>query len=439
MEKITREEFLEKFRVLYGDKYDYTLANLEQRKEKIIVYCKIHQHYFCVNVFEHTQGVGCTKCSNKYKMTTLEAMEICYQKCGDIYLYDKFKFTTLVSEVVLGCVKHKIYFSVKYNNIIYTKKNVHSRCPKCVKEFEELKLYTKSLEVLEEVISNIEVREKELLEKAILEELKTQEKTKKIIDRNKKLKDSFITKAMEVHNNFYDYSLVEYKDNRTAITIVCPIHGNFKQKPGQHLAKCGCYHCGLDKIKTRFNKTNFGEFVTKANEVHLCRYEYDETTFIRYSDKTKIYCKKCQKHFDQTPSVHLRGVGCPNCNMSRGELKVEKILISSGIEYVKQYKNETCKRQNYLPFDFAILINSNVVGLIEYNGKQHYEVVGFSGDVEKNIRVFEKVKENDLFKSEWVTKNDIPLLVIKYNDTKLKNIINDFYMKCERRKEELGE
>ena len=48
---------------------------------------------------------------------------------------------------------------------------------------------------------------------------------------------------------------------------------------------------------------------------------------------------------------------------------------------------------------------------------------------------FEKIKENDLFKSEWATKNDIPLLVIKYTDTKLKNIIREFRMKCVRRKE----
>lgn len=400
MEKITREEFLEKFRVLYGDKYDYTLSNLEQRKEKIIVYCKVHQHYFCVSIFEHTRGVGCTKCSNKYKMTNFEARNFCYEKYGDLYLYDRFVFKSVLSNVVVGCKKHKEYFNINYTTFRNTKiKN--TLCPKCKSEEESLK-----------------------------EVFKSNSKNKRI---------RFITKAIEVHNNFYDYSLVEYKDNRTAITIVCPIHGNFEQTPHDHLSKCGCYNCGLDKIKARFNKTNFGEFVTKANEVHLCRYEYDETTFIRYSDKTKIYCKKCQKHFDQTPSVHLRGVGCPNCNMSRGELKVEKILISNGIEYVKQYKNETCKRQNYLPFDFAILINSNVVGLIEYNGKQHYEVVRFSGDMEKNIRAFEKVKENDLFKSEWATKNDIPLLVIKYNDTKLKNIINDFYMECERRKEELGE
>ena len=384
MEKITREGFLEKFRVLYGDKYDYTLANLDQRKEKIIVYCKIHQHYFCVNIFEHTQGVGCTKCSNKYKMTTLEAMENCYQKCGDIYLYDKFKFTTLNSDVVLGCIKHKIYFSVKYKNITYMK-NIRSRCPKCVKELEELERYIKSLSKLDEVISNIESNEKEMIERIVLEELKKQEKAQQIIDKNKKLKESFVLKAIEVHNNFYDYSLVEYKDSRTAVIIVCPIHGNFKQKPGQHLAKCGCYQCGLDKIKTRFNKTDFDEFVTKANEVHLNRYEYDKTTFIRYSDKTKIYCKKCKKHFEQTPSVHIRGVGCPNCKMSKGELKVEKILISSGIEYMKQYKNDTCKRQNYLPFDFAILDNSNVVGLIEYNGKQHSQVSNFSTSIEKNI------------------------------------------------------
>ena len=30
------------------------------------------------------------------------------------------------------------------------------------------------------------------------------------------------------HNNFYDYSLVEYKNQKTKIKIICPIHGIFE-------------------------------------------------------------------------------------------------------------------------------------------------------------------------------------------------------------------
>jgi len=40
----------------------------------------------------------------------------------------------------------------------------------------------------------------------------------------------FIKNSNDVHNNFYDYSLVEYINNRTKIKIICPIHGIFMLK-----------------------------------------------------------------------------------------------------------------------------------------------------------------------------------------------------------------
>ena len=45
------------------------------------------------------------------------------------------------------------------------------------------------------------------------------------------------------HNNFYDYSLVEYKNQKTKIKIICPIHGIFEQTPDSH-KKNSCPECG---------------------------------------------------------------------------------------------------------------------------------------------------------------------------------------------------
>lgn len=58
-----------------------------------------------------------------------------------------------------------------------------------------------------------------------------------MIDR---LKD-FITKSNLIHDNFYDYSIVVYKNNRIPVEIICPVHGSFYQKPIIHnVQKCGC-------------------------------------------------------------------------------------------------------------------------------------------------------------------------------------------------------
>lgn len=54
---------------------------------------------------------------------------------------------------------------------------------------------------------------------------------------------AFIAKARAVHGGQYDYSLVEYADNHTAVTIVCPQHGSFQLLPNSHLGGKGCKLC----------------------------------------------------------------------------------------------------------------------------------------------------------------------------------------------------
>lgn len=54
-------------------------------------------------------------------------------------------------------------------------------------------------------------------------------------------REEFIDKANKVHNFKYDYSLVEYKNNKTKIKIICKKCGNiFEQLPCNHLKGFGC-------------------------------------------------------------------------------------------------------------------------------------------------------------------------------------------------------
>ena len=55
--------------------------------------------------------------------------------------------------------------------------------------------------------------------------------------------EQFIKKAQQIHNNKYDYSKVEYVNNRTKVCIICPEHGEFWQTPHSHLSGKGCPHC----------------------------------------------------------------------------------------------------------------------------------------------------------------------------------------------------
>lgn len=53
----------------------------------------------------------------------------------------------------------------------------------------------------------------------------------------------FIEKARKVHGDKYDYSKIYYTNNDTPIEIVCPIHGSFWSAPGDHLKGYGCGWC----------------------------------------------------------------------------------------------------------------------------------------------------------------------------------------------------
>ena len=57
---------------------------------------------------------------------------------------------------------------------------------------------------------------------------------------SRKTKSKFIEEAVEKHGSTYDYSKVDYINAHTKIKIICPIHGEFEQRPHRHLQGDGC-------------------------------------------------------------------------------------------------------------------------------------------------------------------------------------------------------
>ena len=65
----------------------------------------------------------------------------------------------------------------------------------------------------------------------------------------------FIEKAKLIYGEEYNYSKVNYSTNYKNIIIICKYHGEFLQKPSNHLNGSGCYKCGGTK------KLTTGEFI----------------------------------------------------------------------------------------------------------------------------------------------------------------------------------
>jgi predicted RNA-binding Zn-ribbon protein involved in translation (DUF1610 family) len=60
--------------------------------------------------------------------------------------------------------------------------------------------------------------------------------------------EDFIARAIEVHGNRYNYSLVDYViGEKSKVTIICPKCGTFEQNCSSHLYGRGCPKCGFSK------------------------------------------------------------------------------------------------------------------------------------------------------------------------------------------------
>lgn len=125
--------------------------------------------------------------------------------------------------------------------------------------------------------------------------------------------DDFINRSKNVHNDLYDYSLVEYINNTTKVKIICPIHGEFEQTPKNHLKGSGCKECGKIKcINSR--KITTEEFVIKSKNIHSDKYDYSNTIIDGVRSKVKINCP-IHGEFNQEAHKHLNGHGCKKCTI----------------------------------------------------------------------------------------------------------------------------
>lgn len=122
----------------------------------------------------------------------------------------------------------------------------------------------------------------------------------------RKTTGEFIEEARLVHGSKYDYSNVEYKNNREKVLIICPEHGGFLQSPEKHLSGQGCPICGGTK------KSTTDRFIEKARKLHGNKYDYSKVDYTTNKEKVCIICPE-HGEFWQDPHNHLKGKGCPVC------------------------------------------------------------------------------------------------------------------------------
>jgi hypothetical protein len=348
--KLTLDEFKEKANKIHNNKYDYSLIDsIKNNSTKVKIVCPEH------GIFEqkpnsHLNGSGCPICGGKEPVTLEKFIERSNKIHNNKYDYSLVDYKSIRTKIKIICPEHGVFIQ---SPLIHLN---GCGCSKCSGKYS----YT------------------------------TQE---------------FIEKANKIHNNKYDYSLVNYINSSTRINIICPEHGEFEQLPHSHLKGANCSKCaGIYSYDT-------AEFIKKANKVHNNKYDYSLTNYVNQNTKLKIICPK-HGEFIQNSNSHLNGSGCPHCKESKGETLIRNYLLEHNIKFNPQYKFKDCKDERVLPFDFY-LSEHNIC--IEYQGIQHYKPVKYWGDEV----AFDKNKKHDKIKYNYCKQNKIKLIRIKYN----KNII----------------
>lgn len=204
----------------------------------------------------------------------------------------------------------------------------------------------------------------------------------------------FIKKSNYIHDNKYEYSLVNYINNKTKVDILCPIHGIFKQQPDAHLRGQGCLKC--KKV------TTYEDFVDKSNIIHNNLYQYPKFIWSSNKDKIDIICEKHGK-FEQIINDHLNGSGCKICN--KNMLTPEKFF--NKVDIIKY---------NYDNFIFnnnsKVIIMCQIHGEFEQNINDHYNGSGCPKCTNKYITTNKFVE-----KAKIIHGNIYDYSLVEYKDT----------------------
>lgn len=111
----TKGEIILRFREVHGDKYDYSLVNYVNQNTNIKIVCPIHG-VFEQRPQHHGNGSGCTKCANNMRSRD-EFIEIFKDVHGDRYDYSKSYPKTTKGEIDIICKKHGVFSQIVSNHI----------------------------------------------------------------------------------------------------------------------------------------------------------------------------------------------------------------------------------------------------------------------------------------------------------------------------------
>ena len=371
--------FIEKAKIIHGNKYDYSKVKYINNKTKVNIICKIHG-IFMQTPHSHLNENGCRKCGTIsylkkrfFSYTTDNFIEKSKIIHGDKYDYSDVKYINSMTKVNIICKNHGNFMQAPAQHLR------GAGCGKCSGRYMD--------------------------------------------------QEYFIKKAKIIHKDKYDYSNVIYVKNKIKVIIICSIHGEFKQTPHDHLSGHGCSKCAGKYLDKEY-------FIERSRTIHKNKYDYSNVIYKRGDIKVEIICKKHGK-FEQIPHHHLAGLGCYKCNMcpscqlwrTRGALCIYCKPKSKNQLYkkTKEWLVVNFLRQNILDHDF---IHNRSVGKDCTGGHLFPDIRFDCGHYNLIIEVDEHKHRGSNYKCDEQRMRDIiaklgqPCIFIRYNPDDKKSDIN---------------
>ena len=245
----TCDKFIERSKDIHGDRYDYSKVEYVNSRTKVLIVCPVHGEFY-QTPNGHLNGYGCIECARdgfreKFAMSKDEFIKRSQEIHDNKYDYSNVEYVNNSTKVCIICPEHGKFYQTPMSHL------AGSRCYECgivsraktrTSTTDEFIKKSKDVHSDKYDYSNVEYVDSFTAVKiqcpihGEFNQLPTYHLSgngcsecglDRVKDRLKFSDDDFIGKSKEVHGDKYDYSKVEYVNNRTDVLIICPKHGEF--------------------------------------------------------------------------------------------------------------------------------------------------------------------------------------------------------------------
>lgn len=297
------KDFIEKSKEIHKDRYNYDLVNYKNSSEKVEIICKEHGSFW-QKPTDHFIGNGCPKCAKNQKLTQEDFINRALKTHNNFYSYVNTIYLNSKTWIKIGCPLHG-----EFNQPAHKHLEGHG-CPIC--------------------------------------------RYKKVSELNRLPLNKFIEKCKKIHDDKYDYSKVDYIGSKEKVSIICMIHGEFKQYPGNHLKGHGCAKCSYESNTGTYKFTEWFRQAEKSKNF----------------DSFKVYLIKCWNENEEFYKIGKSFLSVNNRFKSKKSMPYNYEILQIS------YKNKSLIKENALllhNLEKEIkmnLKNKKYIPLLNFGGKQ---------------------------------------------------------------------